>query len=483
MVPSQEFELKFSLTAEALAALLKKLGVEQALWQRQISVYYDTPENKLFKEGIVLRVRSKGDRFIQTVKAGGPSTLIRQELEKEIPDKNLVLTEGGTPAEKKVWDLRGELQPIFCVDVERLSLPVANLQIDIDKGRIEKAGQSAPVCEVEFELKSGRMAEAVPQIRETLTSIAAELSFFTKSERGFALGGASGHQAYSAEGLAFEKDISAADGFQAIVLSCLAHFSNNKAAVQHGEAAGVHQMRVGLRRLRAALSIFEDALLPAPSKAIAKELKWLTGELGPARDFEVLLSDKALRAAFDDEAQRDKFVSYIERCKLDGLARAKAAVESERYRLLLLETVLWIVGDAFSEKRGDADLRSFARKEMSRRLRKIVKKLKQIDDLDDIARHRARIGVKKLRYGVEFFQSLFGHEPRRSDFLSALKSLQDGLGRLHDFAVHKTILSEIGGPDAGVLAKLIAHEKKETAGLLKAIGKSGEQLAKADTPW
>jgi len=484
MSPSQEFELKFSLTPDALEALLHKLG-KDGKWQRQTSVYYDTPKHKLLRKGMVLRVRSKGDHFVQTLKTGGPSALIRHEWEKDVPDENLVLTAGETSPEKTAWKQRGKLRPIFSVQVERLSLPLGNVQIDIDKGRIEKDGDFASVCEIEFELKSGAMAEAVPKIRDTLESVAAELSFVSKSARGFALGVEPGPLARHAEPLAFDQGLGTADGFQTIALSCLSHLASNKIAVQQGEAAGIHQMRIGLRRLRAAVSLFGDVLHDAPRQTISAELKWLTGELGPARDFEVLLSDEALKAAFDDAVQRDKLLSALDRQRLDGLARAKAAVESERYRLLLLETVLWIIGDAC--KPGETSVSAFAEQEMPRRLRKILKKLKRVDDLDDNARHRLRIAVKKLRYGTEFFEPVFGSKSgddnNGKDFSRALKSLQDGLGRLHDFAVHKDILAEIGGADAASLEKLIAHEKKETVGLLKAIRKSGHQLAKAETPW
>src|SRR5262249_10337640 len=52
----------------------------------------------------------------------------------------------------------------------------------------------------------------------------------------------------------------------------------------------VHQMRVGLRRLRAAMSLFADVLQDPQSAALKEELKWLTGELGPARELDVLVT-------------------------------------------------------------------------------------------------------------------------------------------------------------------------------------------------
>jgi len=48
-------------------------------------------------------------------------------------------------------------------------------------------------------------------------------------------------------------------------------------------------MRVGLRRLRAAISVFKHLLCGPETEAINTELKWLTEQLGPARDFDVLI--------------------------------------------------------------------------------------------------------------------------------------------------------------------------------------------------
>jgi len=56
-------------------------------------------------------------------------------------------------------------------------------------------------------------------------------------------------------------------------------------------AEGVHQMRVGLRRLRAAISLFGDIVTGRDTEVLKDELKWLTEELGPARDLDVLAKE------------------------------------------------------------------------------------------------------------------------------------------------------------------------------------------------
>ena len=64
----------------------------------------------------------------------------------------------------------------------------------------------------------------------------------------------------------------------------------NERALLAGDPEGVHQMRVGLRRLRAAMSLFSRILRDPETAALKDELKWLTGELAPARELEVLMT-------------------------------------------------------------------------------------------------------------------------------------------------------------------------------------------------
>ena len=84
--------------------------------------------------------------------------------------------------------------------------------------------------------------------------------------------------------------MSAREAFKTIGLACLKQAINNEPALIRGDPEGVHQMRVGLRRLRAAMSLFAALLHDPQTAAIKNELKWLAGELGPARELEVLLS-------------------------------------------------------------------------------------------------------------------------------------------------------------------------------------------------
>ena len=51
-------------------------------------------------------------------------------------------------------------------------------------------------------------------------------------------------------------------------------------------------MRVGLRRLRAGISLFSDVLSIKRADDIKIELRWLTSALGPAREIDVFLRER-----------------------------------------------------------------------------------------------------------------------------------------------------------------------------------------------
>jgi triphosphatase len=245
------------------------------------------------------------------------------------------------------------------------------------------------------------------------------------------------------------------EAFRYIGLNCLHHLTANEEAVLHGDSKGVHQMRVGLRRLRAAISVFRDVAQDSRSEIIKAELKWLTEQLGPARDFDVLVRESVEPLAEDRQGASEIQVlkQDLEARRDAGYARAKMALQSERYRKLTLETALWLAGGEWSlkqtplsEARRQRPAAAFAAEILTARTGKIVKKLRHLEKLDVYQRHRLRIAVKKLRYAVEFFESLFSGataEARRKRLNKTLKELQEALGKLNDIGVQHKLAAEI----------------------------------------
>jgi triphosphatase len=209
---------------------------------------------------------------------------------------------------------------------------------------------------------------------------------------------------------------------------------------------GLHQMRIGLRRLRAALSLFAPLLAGDRAKHIKGELKWMTQQLGPARDLDVLI--KHLLQASGKDAPQQQAVDRLGRLKArreQAYADAAAMTRSPRFCLALLDIAEWIETEEEHPDQPSEPIAEYAAGVLAKRRKRVGKKGVRLDELAVKGRHKLRIRAKNLRYGIEFFASLFPgkvNEARRSAALSSLKQLQDLLGELNDIAIRDTLLGD-----------------------------------------
>src|SRR5260221_3642064 len=129
--------------------------------------------------------------------------------------------------------------------------------------------------------------------------------------------------------------------FQVVGRSVLYHVAANEPAVLAGLPEGVHQMRVGVRRLRAAIWVFSDLLRCQQTETIKKDLKWLAGKLGPVRDLDVFLNTKVKRLAAAEPpiAGLTDLTRELEYRRALAAESARTAVASSRYRLLIFNSL------------------------------------------------------------------------------------------------------------------------------------------------
>jgi CHAD domain-containing protein len=319
------------------------------------------------------------------------------------------------------------------------------------------------------------------------------LQLRSKAERGYALADDRQDDPVSASAIVLGDDMTAAEGFRAIGFSCLHHLSANRAAVLKDDPEGIHQMRVGLRRLRAALSLFKPLIEGPEFEAIKQDLKWITSQLGPARDFDVFVKETIAPMEKHPPAGLAALDADLKARRRKGFARARRLVRSPRYRRSLLKTGLWLAGGdwATSTARLRRDLRERKLKDMARdilgaRTAKAARKLKKLDRLDEIERHKLRIALKKLRYGVGFFESLFS---KPEGFAARLKQLQGALGRLNDIRVHekfarKTVRGKRQLPHgAYALGVVTGKEQAAVKPCLAAADKAGKRFRAQHPFW
>ena len=301
-----EIELKFEVAPREL----RKLKAAQVLHRTSskqenlVSVYFDTPKHKLARNGISLRVRHNGAKRLQTIKSGGSNgSYSRGEWEHEIKgDVPNLRKAGDTPLEPLLTKkLKRSLKPVFQTHIHRTSVPVrkngTRMEVALDEGQVRAGRQSAPISELELELKRGKPGEIFKLAHEMGKLAPATLSLKSKSERGYDLIENKPAKAIGGEKIRVRRGMSTTDAFRTIGRSILRHIAGNETAVRRSDSEGVHQMRVGLRRLRAAISLFSNLLGDQETEGVKAELKWLTGELAPARDLDVYVRTVARRHA------------------------------------------------------------------------------------------------------------------------------------------------------------------------------------------
>jgi triphosphatase len=192
-------------------------------------------------------------------------------------------------------------------------------------------------------------------------------------------------------------------------------------------------MRVGLRRFRSALGLFEK-VIPAFPK-LDDELRWIASELGAARDWEVLAGSTLQHAGGSCNPDEIRPVRQAcEQIAVNNRRGAVAAVDSIRYTRLTLQLALWLGEkgwrDGMSDEQRDALGRpatQFAADALCRRHKKLIERGKGLADLDDHCRHRARIAAKKVRYTTELSRRCV-RSVLYVTMSTALTALQDDLG-------------------------------------------------------
>ncbi len=282
--------------------------------------------------------------------------------------------------------------------------------------------------------------------------------------------------------LVLDRSVTVEDGLRVILIDCLQQIQGNAlSVVQSSDPEGLHQIRVGLRRLRTALRLFAPWVsCPEP---LRQELGWLNSELGAARDADVL-ADGTLVKVIEACPHRADLVALREVASTIAMHMRQQpadAVSSERYARLMLTLGEWCQHagwQASLDKKGikalAQPLRRHTPRILMRRHEDLIKHGTKLAGATPQQLHQLRIAAKKARYATVFFQSMLA--TKRADlYLKRLGALQDALGWLNDAASADRLLGEIetNQPDMahsasfarGYLCAVIEQDRAGLAGL------------------
>ncbi len=201
----------------------------------------------------------------------------------------------------------------------------------------------------------------------------------------------------------------------------------------------VHEMRVALRRFRAAMRVFGAAVEGLPPE-LKGEVRFFAQELGGVRDLDVFMDFLDGYAGRAPRAHKPFLRGLVQSVRRRRSGRYRALVATfgsgryeefkDRYHALLKASVESGDGLRPRGKKGQRGMRAAAPRMLRRRLRKVLKYDRRPDRYPPQKLHALRIECKKLRYTAEFLADIYPgglHE-----IIGPMTQMQDALGEVHD---------------------------------------------------
>jgi inorganic triphosphatase YgiF len=448
---SRELELKVELSEADAVRLLSRLPANKIATgsesvQKLRTVYFDTPEFDLRTAGIAVRIRWQDKGRLQTIKAerrlsNGLSDAIEHEcaIESDTPDLAKVGDKKLRRHLQKLTKGTG-LRPVFESIVHRktrqLEFDGSQIELAIDEGEVRANGSSRELREAELELKSGKPSALLAAAESLFAGHELKLSTKTKADRGYRLVLGKSQSITKPKPAPQDKltrNDSCAQAFAAILSSTIEQVVMNRQLVlETDDPRAVHQLRIGLRRLRCALRVLRPLIKSPSLREFERLARDTTRNVALLRDADVLTSAivAPVESAAGDRVKFAELNASLAEYRQRKQNEARASLRGASWTHMQLYLTLWPSTLAEAEG-GNQPISSYAREILQKTWRKTVRHARKLDKLDAEGRHEMRKLLKELRYLSEFFMPLFKKRETRR-FLKELKILLDRFGYVND---------------------------------------------------
>jgi CHAD domain-containing protein len=226
------------------------------------------------------------------------------------------------------------------------------------------------------------------------------------------------------------------------------------AVLEDTDSEPLHQMRVGMRRLRAALGTFSLVII-LPKDVTVQGIAKISKQLGATRDWDVL--NQTLKEDFQpllkgsEQDRLDEALLHIKKHRKYSFSHLKKALTGKRYKTLTRSLQEWIEHPTFetiAELPIDLVLPDLLMPMTSEFLlhpgwwvvpfefgsAQNLPNTPNIEQkLEYEVLHSLRKKAKGIRYQSEFFKSFY--PPAYGDYIKDLKIMQETLGQLQDCKV------------------------------------------------
>ncbi len=360
------------------------------------------------------------------------------------------------------------------------------------EGTMRGMAQEAPCCRIVLDGPAPLLAELSTQLADTVPLSVPRWSLATEATA-FARGWEPPDRQSGAPEV--RPGTSVADAFALVV----GHLTDVILAGVPAAAAGetpeaVHAMRVAVRRLRSAFSVFRKVADGPALQALKPQLHALGAALGRARDWDVFLAGtgRDVMAALPEDRRIATMLALAEKKREAAYAGLRQTFTAPAFRQLTVGLVQfaalrpWQTGaDADRSAALAADAGDYASALLAKRHEHMLEPGRDISTLPAPELHDLRKQGKRLRYTAEFFAPHYGRRVTKR-FVRGVSRLQEALGQLNDGAAAAELMGALrgGGPDVqfadGAVQGFAAARSSDAR---QAIAKSWARFRRAEPFW
>ncbi|MEI8207809.1 MAG: CHAD domain-containing protein [Methylococcales bacterium] len=444
---SLQFNFPSNLTSEKfISKLSDKVDIEVVSRQYTLKTYYDSFDWRLYKNNITCEFnRSKSESVLLIRDIENNLVIASTEL-KEVPKFSKQFHS------EEIYNL---LAPLLEM---RALLPMCNLDYEkLDLNVLNKDKKTLLRLMIEdHELLNNRVillpVKGYEKTTERIISVITtklELTATNKSLLGstLKLQGRKPNDYSSKININLDPDMRADIAIKYIYSHLLKAIKDNEqGAIADIDSEFLHDFRVAVRRTRAGLSQFKGVIPDKMSAHYADFFSWLGQITSPTRDLDVYLLNfasykKSLPLSIRDDL--DPLYDFLLLKQQKAQKELAKKLSSIQYLSILSEWKDYLKEQAPikpTEPNANLTIEQFANSRLLKSYQRILKQGNKINEKSPSeALHDLRKSCKKLRYLMEFFQSLYP-ENSVKHFITNLKGLQEVLGNFQDYAVQENTL-------------------------------------------
>ena len=477
-------DLPLLLQHPLLAAPPKRRRVHQT--------YYDTPDNRLAQHGLTVyetRILRKTTLTVrQTPDAKDSVDTAHEWTGITTPGAFDFATLIDTPeTAETLAQFASTLTPYVSIDTSQRqwSVQIRSVQVDVvlEDGTLstgaDTAQRTTPLCELELRLTTGQPAALYGVARLLSRQLRLHPTQGSPLQRAMALQSKALAKPVKARRVKIDPKSSAIAVFKYVAWLCMDHLQANEDGVFGPDNVEfIHQARVALRRLRTALRLFNTELPVGFSDKWCQAWRDVGEQLGYARNWDVFCSDMLPAIATDlgDHPDVLHLKEFAQQKRDEAHAQTQQWLHGRRYSLTMIafcEALLTL------PERKDDRIDSFADKALKKRHKRFCRGARVAHTLTGEERHEVRIDLKKLRYTLDFFESLYPQK-QLQPFLEGLAETQELLGHMNDLVTGEMLLTLRPGnpfdlPVAWTRGKMTAY--------LEMLPSALKPVLNAKTPW